>query len=260
MPMHADTSDLPYCGRASEKQHLTLADATLAYKTECSVCPSINCDVAAYLPEDTDVTLTCWTDQGQVIIDDPYVSPHHALQASRGHANFPPKREKAKEKKEAMLICSTDDRYWLKTTNNCYIAEKNLYSSPIAADKSRLDPCGPIPFLELANHLPPEASPSPEDPNPPENSTPEIAPRSPHPLTPTYLINVTVGTEYAPCRSCARETCREERTYEFNQEVWLQCLVENNGTWWSETTDFCYVANKDFWESPEGDCEFCFCL
>jgi hypothetical protein len=29
-----------------------------------------------------------------------------------------------------------------------------------------------------------------------------------------------------------------------------------NQAWWSETTDFCYVRNVDFWESPEGDCKF----
>lgn len=70
-----------------------------------------------------------------------------------------------------------------------------------------------------------------------------------------YLINVTVGEEYAYCRSCAKDSCKTEKTYEFNDEVWLQCLTNSNGTWWSETTDFCYMKNSDFWESPEGDCK-----
>jgi hypothetical protein len=72
-----------------------------------------------------------------------------------------------------------------------------------------------------------------------------------------YLVNVTVGEEYAPCRSCARDSCKTEKIYEFNQEVWLQCVTNANATgpseWWSETTDFCYVKNTNFWESPEGD-------
>jgi hypothetical protein len=77
---------------------------------------------------------------------------------------------------------------------------------------------------------------------------------------PQYLINVTVGEEYAYCRTCPREKCRAEKRYEFGAEVILQCVTERSGTgnatWWSETIDFCYVRNSDFWESPEGDCEY----
>ncbi|KAK7179961.1 hypothetical protein DPSP01_009871 [Paraphaeosphaeria sporulosa] len=196
------TSALPYCGPGSEDEDLTLEDATLKYKTECRICPTISCDTVAYLKEDTDVELTCWTPDGQVIIDDPY---------------------------------------WMKTTNNCYVAQKNLYSKP---DITYLDPCGPIPYLEIEKHFN-------------ENGTSDVDKRdaAPEPGTfaPSYLINVTVGENYALCRSCAQETCRVERRYVFDQEVWLQCLVDTNGTWWSETTDFCYVKNSDFWQSPEGD-------
>lgn len=63
--------DLAYCGRQSEEQHLTLEDATLRYKTECTICLSRTCDIISYLPEDTDLTLTCWTDQGTPVMDDP---------------------------------------------------------------------------------------------------------------------------------------------------------------------------------------------
>ncbi|KAF1977292.1 hypothetical protein BU23DRAFT_452765 [Bimuria novae-zelandiae CBS 107.79] len=190
------TSTLPYCGPDSEDEALTLEAATLRYKTECRICPGITCDTLAYLKEDTEVELTCWTPDGQVIIDDPY---------------------------------------WMKTTNNCYVAQKNLYDKP---DITYLDPCGPIPFLEIEKHFN-------------ENGTSEVDKRSP--VRPAYLINVTVGEEYALCHSCPEEKCEVERRYVFNQEVWLQCLVDSNGTWWSETTDFCYVRNADFWQSPEGD-------
>lgn len=142
--------------------------------------------------------------------------------------------------------CDLQDlRYYFKTTNNCYVAEKGLYSKP---DITYLDNCGPIPFLEAEWHNN-------------ENGTSEIDKRAPEPIpfpvpeeqSAKYLINVTVGEDHAYCRSCPKDSCHIEHTYNWNQEVWLQCLVEVNGTWWSESTDFCYVKNSDFWESPEGD-------
>ncbi|KAF2276744.1 uncharacterized protein EI97DRAFT_320102 [Westerdykella ornata] len=206
------TTDLKYCGKASEEWHITEEDATIRYKAECRICPGISCDIVAYLRQDTDVTLTCWTTEGQVVIDDPY---------------------------------------WLKTTNNCYVSRKHLYSKP---DITYLDNCGPIPLLEIEKHNN-------------ENGTSDVNKREAAPvpepveLAPSYLINVTVGEEYAYCRSCAKKTCKAERRYPFNAEVFLQCLVPPrpsdgaNATYWSETTDFCYVENSDFWESPEGDCK-----
>jgi hypothetical protein len=65
------TDDLEYCGPDSEEQNLTIEDATLKYKTECRICPFVTCEVMAYLREDTDVELTCWVPEGQLIIDDP---------------------------------------------------------------------------------------------------------------------------------------------------------------------------------------------
>ncbi|KAF1845060.1 uncharacterized protein K460DRAFT_405337 [Cucurbitaria berberidis CBS 394.84] len=196
------TTNLDYCGPESEEQDLTVEDATLKYKTECRICPEISCDTVAYLKENTDVELTCWYPEGQVIIDDPY---------------------------------------WLKTTNNCYVAQKNLYSKP---DITYLDPCGPIPFLEIELHHN-------------ANGTSDVNKRAPAPVPATlgtqYLINVTVGEEYAYCRSCPKESCSSKKRYEFNQEIWLQCLTLSNDTWWSETTDFCYVKDSDLWQSPSGD-------
>ncbi|KAF1940273.1 hypothetical protein EJ02DRAFT_319176, partial [Clathrospora elynae] len=182
------TTDLEYCGPDSEEQDLTIEYATLEYKTECRICPGLNCDTIAYLQYDTEVELTCWSAEGQVIIDDPY---------------------------------------WMKTTNNCYVAQKNLYSKP---DITYLDPCGPIPLLESEKHYN-------------ENGTSDANKRDPTPvpapgsLAAMYLVNVTIGEEYAPCRSCPQETCNTEKTYEFNQEVWVQCVTAQNpnGTWWSET-------------------------
>lgn len=137
--------------------------------------------------------------------------------------------------------------YWLKTTNNCYVARKNLYSKP---NITYLDDCGPIPLLEPEKHNNPNGT---SDVNK-RDAAPLPKPES---LGTMYLVNVTVGEEYAYCRSCPQETCKSEKRYEFNQEVWLQCVSNNNpnSTWYSQTTDFCYVKNSDFWESPEGDCK-----
>lgn len=211
------TEDLAYCGRASENQHLTLEDATLRWKTECRICPRLSCDTLAYLPEETDVTLTCWTPDGQVIIDDPY---------------------------------------WHKTTNNCYVAQKNLWEKP---DITYLDNCGPIPILEPEKHWNENGTSDINKRDTTEEDTTDFIPASKTPdMTLNYIVNVTVGEEYAYCRSCAKESCRSQKRYEFNQEVWLQCLVNvggPNGTssWWSQTTDFCYMKNTDFWEAPQGD-------
>jgi hypothetical protein len=142
-------------------------------------------------------------------------------------------------------------RYWFKTTNNCYVAQIGLYEKP---DITKMDNCGPIPLLEIEKHHN-------------ENGTSDVNKRETAPLTEpleerdtvgtAYIINVTVGEEYAYCRSCPSDTCKTEKVYEFNEEVWLQCLVDSqtgNGTYWSQTIDFCYVKSADFWESPEGDC------
>jgi hypothetical protein len=136
----------------------------------------------------------------------------------------------------------------MKTTNNCYVAQKNLYSKP---DITYLDPCGPVPRLEIVDHYN-------------ENGTSDVNKRDPNPSPPTnlgamYLVNATIGEEYAYCRSCANATCEVEVTYEFDQEVWVQCVTETggsyNGTWWTFTTDFCYVLNTDYWQSPVYDSE-----
>lgn len=134
------------------------------------------------------------------------------------------------------------NRYWMKTTNNCYVAQKNLYSKP---DITHLDNCGPIPPLEYEKHNN-------------ENGTSEVnkreaAPAS-KPMNAMYLVNVTVGEEYAYCRSCPAEKCKSEKRYEFNQEVWLQCLTRKDpNEAWGETTDFCYMKTSDLWESPQTD-------
>lgn len=66
-----DTTDLAYCGRASEGEELTIEAATTKYKMECRICPWLSCDTTSYLLENVDLELTYWVPDGQLIIDDP---------------------------------------------------------------------------------------------------------------------------------------------------------------------------------------------
>jgi hypothetical protein len=140
----------------------------------------------------------------------------------------------------------TESRYWLKTTNNCYVAEKSLYSKP---DITYLDNCGPIPYLEWEKHHN-------------ENGTSDVDKREPLPIpieqSAKYLINVTVGEDWAYCRESPTNTSEIVTKYPYNSEVWLQCVVDGGGPyddWWSQTTDFCYVKDTDLWQDPAGDCK-----
>jgi hypothetical protein len=62
--------DLAYCGKASETEHLTKQAAKTKYDTECNICPEITCDTVDYVKYGTDLTTTCWTDEGDLIIND----------------------------------------------------------------------------------------------------------------------------------------------------------------------------------------------
>lgn len=80
-----------------------------------------------------------------------------------------------------------------------------------------------------------------------------------------YLINLTVGEDYAYCHTCANSTCGVQQKYGFNETVLMQCYKETdstnaNETAWYETTDFCWVREVDFWESLyDRESEFHYC-
>lgn len=152
---------------------------------------------------------------------------------------------------ETILSCRlTKSRTWLKTSDNCYVAEVGLYQP---GNKDILDNCGPIGFIQ-ANWTGSkrEASPSPEPITLPSSETP---PQIGTDLKSHYLVNITVGEDYAFCHSCANSTCDIVGRYPYGHEVWVQCYVENvastnpNETYWYETTDFCYVHEGDFEQS-----------
>ncbi|PQE33927.1 NLP/P60 protein [Rutstroemia sp. NJR-2017a WRK4] len=206
---YADETDLSFCGPESTEEHITYDSARTKYNTECNICDNnSNCEVIKYIKYGTDITVTCWTDEGALVIDD-----------------------------------ST----WLKTTDNCYVAQIGLEDP---ADKSVLDNCGPVGFVQV-NYTYPEKVKQ-------RSPSPVPVPKAEKELEKRYLLNITVGEDYAACHSCANTTCEVERRYPFNHEVIVQCYLDAglpspNSTYeeayWYLTTDFCYVRELDFWES-----------
>ena len=69
-----------------------------------------------------------------------------------------------------------------------------------------------------------------------------------------YLINITVGEDYAFCHQKPVGTSKVVKKYEFGTGVWMQCYESTDSTianesYWYKTTDFCYVREVDFFES-----------
>ncbi|KAF5871816.1 uncharacterized protein Bfra_008840 [Botrytis fragariae] len=204
-------TDLSFCGQDSTIEHITTASATTKYNTECNICDdNASCEVIKYLKYGTDITVTCWTDLGDLVIND-----------------------------------ST----WLKTTDNCYVAQIGLEEP---ADKSELDYCGPVGFIQVNYTTPEKRAPSPL--NSSKNSHGFLAKHSPPSLSndlhKRYLLNITVGEDYAPCYSTPLQQVNWSR-------VMNGIMVFGYNAMWivSKTQipmrriDFCYVREVDFWES-----------
>lgn len=174
---------------------------------------------------------------------------------------------------------------WVKTTDNCYVAQIHLEEP---ANKDILDNCGPIGFLQVdyteaqatpvkANQLIQKlasgqskikgaswsrvqqrsASPMPEA-KPEAEAVPAPFPapltESSSQLHKRYLINITVGDDYAICHQTPVGNSTVVKKYEFGTGVKMQCYESTdstnaNETYWYKTTDFCYVREVDFVES-----------
>ncbi|QSZ37570.1 hypothetical protein DSL72_008668 [Monilinia vaccinii-corymbosi] len=213
-------TDLSFCGHDSTLEHITTAPATTKYNTECNICDdNTSCEVVKYLKYGTDITVTCWTDLGALVIND-----------------------------------RTEKRTWLKTTDNCYVAQIGLEE---AADKTEIDYCGPVGFLQLNYTSPVKRAGSPLHL---QTSPRSLAKKSPtpspsHDLHKRYLLNITVGEDYARCYETPSSSSRLVTSYEWDHGVWVQCYEDSfanpnpNETSWYLTTDFCYVREVDFWES-----------
>lgn len=173
----------------------------------------------------------------------------------------------------------TSYRTWVKTTDNCYINQIHLEEP---ADKDILDNCGPIGFLQV-NYTDTQAAPVQADeliqkpasgqskikgaswshvsqraasPEPEPEPAPLPAPlaEASAELHKRYLINITVGEDYAFCHQKPVGTSKVVKKYEFGTGVWMQCYESTDSTianesYWYKTTDFCYVREVDFFES-----------
>ncbi|CZT47113.1 uncharacterized protein RSE6_07642 [Rhynchosporium secalis] len=240
------TTDLSYCGKASEEKHLTFDDVTTKYDAECNICPDYgSCETIQYRKAGTDLTVTCWTGDGAAVID---------------------------------------DTTWVKTTDNCYVAQIHLEEP---ANKAVLDNCGPIGFIQVNYTTNVAVASARKDQLIPAsaNSKAKVKAASwsrvqqrealaaaeaeagalpapiPAPLAEAsaelhkrYLINITVGEDYAYCHEKTVGTSKVLKKYEFGKEVRMQCYVSTDSTvanesYWYKTTDFCYVREGDFFES-----------
>jgi hypothetical protein len=174
---------------------------------------------------------------------------------------------------------------WLKTTENCYVAEIGLHEK---ADKTTLDNCGAIGFIQLnytgdyvksanaaksylAHRLATQMKRRTSS-NDVVEREPEAAPlpslEDENHLQKRYLVNFTVGEDYAVCHTCLNSTCDTVKRYPYNREVILQCyedligypsinLTSTDTSLWFLTTDFCWVRAQDFWQDV-GDRESAF--
>ena len=161
-----------------------------------------------------------------------------------------------KETLEANKECSNS--VWVKTSDNCYVSETGLL---YPADRFILANCGPIGFLQT-NYTGDNDIASTARIGKAGKSSKAIARSTvplPEPLQETetngnFLINLTVGSDFADCRSCANITCGIQERFYFNQTVLAQCYQQTtstnpNETYWYETTDFCFMKTVDFWQS-----------
>lgn len=141
----------------------------------------------------------------------------------------------------------------MKTTDNCYVAQIGLTKKP---NKNDLDPCGPIPFLEV-NYMY-EALRTARSPLKPPSLIPSAIKAK---VAKRYLQNATVGEDFAPCYETPTNSSRVLKKYVWEQQVLSQCYegadesTVDGPQYWLFTTDFCYLRSKDLFESPS-DCKF----
>ncbi|RAL61783.1 hypothetical protein DID88_002846 [Monilinia fructigena] len=200
-------TDLSFCGQDSTIEHITTAPATTKYNTECNICDdNSSCETIKYLKYGTDIAVTCWTDLGSLVIND-----------------------------------ST----WLKTTDNCYVAQIGLEEP---ADKTEIDYCGPVGFLQVNYTAPVGRSASPLNP---ETSHSSLAKHSPpsssSDINKRYLLNITVGEDYARCYETPSSSSRLVKRYEWDHGVWVQEV-----DFWESLFDQYRFPNCDLFEGGGG--------
>jgi len=85
----SDETDLSFCDPESTKEYLTFDTTTVQLDSECNLCPDNgDCDTVKYLSPGTDLTVTCWTDQGEAVVCDMYVPLKRRSSSNSGELSF----------------------------------------------------------------------------------------------------------------------------------------------------------------------------
>jgi hypothetical protein len=131
-------------------------------------------------------------------------------------------------------------------------------------DKDLLDNCGPLDW-RIPRDTDPLTHKKKVTAIPPKDRTPRPAPAplpKPGKLQERYLINVTVGEDWAKCHELPAANTTVVGAYEFEKSIIVQCITPDAyagfDVAWGLTTDWCYVNGRDIFESLDGDCKTSF--
>ena len=113
----------------------------------------------------------------------------------------------------------------------------HTFDNTRVADADELPDCGPQPILREPKMRQPDetdtscksATTTSARPQATQESDAKLRVREPIKFIPTkesYLVNTTVGEEYAPCVKCLKKGCKTKQTYYFGQVVTAQCYTE----------------------------------
>ncbi|KAF8850688.1 hypothetical protein BDZ45DRAFT_602478, partial [Acephala macrosclerotiorum] len=221
--------------------------------TECEACPYSLCTNKAFYDYGTIVRLVCWTHGAKIENDRTWLQTTDACYVTQDNLEAYNGTYETdltyygKDSEELHLTLDTAvvkydtecnlcpdvgdcanvkylspdrnnsgvlNRTWLKTSDNCYVAEVGLHQP---ADRDILDNCGPIGFIQASyTGTKRDTSSSPEPITLPSSEAP---PQIGTDLKSHYLVNITVGEDYAFCHSRANSTCDVVGRYLYKHEV-----------------------------------------
>ncbi|RDL39868.1 uncharacterized protein BP5553_04208 [Venustampulla echinocandica] len=133
------------------------------------------------------------------------------------------------------------DTVYVKTTDDCFTGQAMLTHH---VDLDDVPNCGPLARREVNRTSTFKGRSLPPVPEPVK-------------LQPRYLINVTVGEDWAKCHELPSLESPVVRAYPWDRHIIIQCTspyYNGSGTGnFGLTTDFCYVSGDDIWQSIMGD-------
>ncbi|KAB8304239.1 hypothetical protein EYC80_003656 [Monilinia laxa] len=134
-------TDLSFCGQDSTIEHITTAPTTTKYNTECNICDdNSSCETIKYLKYGTDITVTCWTDLGSLVINDREKQLYSGEDYARCYET-PSSSSRLVKRYEwdhgVWVQCyennftnpNPNETYWYFTTDFCYVREVDFWES-----------------------------------------------------------------------------------------------------------------------------------